>query len=125
MKAFLIASAMCCATAVTAALVTPAPILAETSKGQNAASEIEHGRQVYEYWCATCHGPTREYPGTGALYAKYQGEIPAELDKRTDLSPEVVKYFVRNGISIMPFFRKTEISDPDLDALAAYLARER
>jgi mono/diheme cytochrome c family protein len=34
-----------------------------------------------------------------------------------------VKTFVRNGVSIMPFFRKTEISDADLDAIAAYLTR--
>ncbi len=31
--------------------------------------------------------------------------------------------FLRHGISVMPQFRKTEISDADLDALAQYLAR--
>jgi hypothetical protein len=31
---------------------------------------------------------------------------------------------VRDGISVMPFFRKTEISDADLDALTAYLTAE-
>jgi mono/diheme cytochrome c family protein len=30
--------------------------------------------------------------------------------------------FVRSGVSVMPPFRKTEISDADLAALAAYLA---
>ena len=39
------------------------------------------------------------------------------------MSPELVRTFVRNGITIMPFFRKTEVSDTDLDALVAYLAR--
>jgi len=34
-----------------------------------------------------------------------------------------VKYFVRHGISVMPQFRKTEISDAELDALAAFLSR--
>jgi (+)-pinoresinol hydroxylase len=34
-----------------------------------------------------------------------------------------VKLFVRQGITIMPFFRKTEISDAQLDAIAAYLTR--
>jgi mono/diheme cytochrome c family protein len=34
-----------------------------------------------------------------------------------------VKVLVRHGISVMPQFRKTEISDQELDALAAYLAR--
>jgi mono/diheme cytochrome c family protein len=32
---------------------------------------------------------------------------------------------VRKGVSVMPPFRKTEISDADLAALAAYLAPRR
>jgi hypothetical protein len=62
-------------------------------------------------------------PGTIALETKYKGSKPALLDQRTDLLPPVTKTFVRKGVSIMPFFRKTEVSDADLDALAAYLAR--
>ena len=81
------------------------------------------GKQVYQYWCATCHGP--RLPGTIALYAKYKGSKPALLEERTDLAPAVTKAFVRNGVSIMPFFRKTEIGDADLEALAEYLARKR
>jgi hypothetical protein len=30
---------------------------------------------------------------------------------------------VRYGVSVMPFFRRTEISDTELAALGAYLAR--
>ena len=37
----------------------------------------------------------------------------------------MVKGFVRNGAYVMPRFRKTEISDPELDALAAYLTRKK
>ena len=62
-------------------------------------------------------------PGTVALQTKYKGAKPGLLSERTDLIPPVTKSFVRKGVSIMPFFRKTEISDADLDALAAYLAR--
>ena len=40
---------------------------------------------------------------------------------RTSL-PELTRAFVRTGVSVMPPFRKTEISDADLAALAAYLA---
>jgi hypothetical protein len=57
------------------------------------------------------------------LTAKFKGSKPAILDRRTDLEPAVTKLFVRKGISNMPFFRKTEITDAQLDALAAYLAR--
>ena len=81
------------------------------------------GRAVYEKWCAPCHDPGVKYPGTHALMAKYQGTKPAVLLERTDLPPEIVKHFVRHGISVMPQFRKTEISDAELDALAAYLSQ--
>jgi mono/diheme cytochrome c family protein len=57
-----------------------------------------------------------------ALGVKYEGKLPGALEARQDLAPEVVKAFVRTGITVMPFFRKTEISDADLDALAAYLS---
>jgi mono/diheme cytochrome c family protein len=36
--------------------------------------------------------------------------------------PELTRAFVRNGVSVMPPFRKTEITDAELAALAAYLA---
>ena len=80
------------------------------------------GRQVYEHWCTPCHGPDpRKHPGTSALQVLYKGEKPAVLEERQDLTPEIVAFYVRNGVSIMPFFRKTEISDEDLAALGAYL----
>ena len=87
------------------------------------AGQIEEGKQVYQYWCWNCHGEGAGKPGTAALTAKYKGSKPAILDQRTDLTPALTKLFVRKGVSIMPFFRKTEISDAQLDSLAAYLAR--
>jgi len=87
------------------------------------AGQIEEGKQVYQYWCWNCHGEGPGKPGTQALAAKYKGSKPAILDQRTDLAPAVTKFFVRKGISIMPYFRKTEITDAQLDALAFYLAR--
>lgn len=94
------------------------------------AAEIERGKQVYEYWCATCHGSELGLPGFGALpgthqlQLKYRGsDIPAVLDERTDLVPAFIETIVRQGVSFMPQFRKTEITDEELDALAAYLTR--
>jgi (+)-pinoresinol hydroxylase len=81
------------------------------------------GRVVYDKWCAPCHDPGINHPGTHALMAKYQGTKPAVLLERTDLPADIVKHFVRHGISVMPQFRKTEITDAELDALAAYLSR--
>ena len=59
--------------------------------------------------------PMVPYPGT--LRGSTQGTMT------TDLTPELTKFFVRSGINVMPPFRKTEITDAELNALAAYLAR--
>lgn len=83
----------------------------------------EEGMRVYNKWCAPCHDPGIEHPGTLALTSKYSGVKSGVLLEWTDLRPEITETFVRSGISVMPFFRKTEISDAELDALAAYLAR--
>ncbi len=103
---------------------------AQESGGDARAALIEEGEQVYEYWCETCHGPGLGLPGFGGLPGtqqleiKYRGtDIPAVLDERTDLVPEFIETIVRQGVSFMPHFRKTEISDAELDALTAYLTR--
>lgn len=81
------------------------------------------GKEVYEHWCSPCHAPGgRKHPGTSALEIIYKGEKPAVLEERLDLTPEFVATFVRNGVKIMPPFRKTEISDKDLADIGAYLS---
>ena len=104
---------------------------AALAKDERIDQRIARGKQVYEYNCLACHGsgpgfpPFPELAGTGALRMKYGGtSIPALLTERTDLTPEFVQVFVRNGVSIMPFYRRTEISDADLSALGAYLSRD-
>jgi mono/diheme cytochrome c family protein len=97
---------------------------ASTACAQTPAdAQLKKGQEVYQYWCWNCHGSGAGKPGTEALRAKYKDARPADLEQRTDLAPLVIKTSVRKGVSIMPIFRKTEISDADLDALAAYLAR--
>ena len=87
------------------------------------AQDPVHGKAVYEHWCSPCHAPGgRKHPGTSALEIVYKGEKPAVLEERLDLTPEYVAAFVRNGVKIMPPFRKTEISDKDLADLGAYLS---
>jgi mono/diheme cytochrome c family protein len=98
--------------------------LAEAKSPDTA--KVQKGKQVYDYWCATCHAPSTansKYPGTEALHAKYAGELPGTLALRTDLTADVVKFYVRNGVSVMPQFRKTEVDDAELDAIIAYLTR--
>ena len=89
---------------------------------------ITRGQEKYEYWCATCHaGDPREggryLPGTASLNAKYKGERFGVLVDRTDLLPPYIKLVIRRGMEGMPFFRKTEISDAEMDDIAAYLSR--
>ena len=87
------------------------------------AAALPRGQRVYLNFCEACHGSGVGKPGTAALQAKYKGALPALLTMRTDLTKSFVKQVVRHGVSMMPFFRKTELSDADLDALAQYLAR--
>jgi len=88
----------------------------------HAQQPAARGNEVFQYWCAPCHAPGARHPGTQALESLYKGAKPAALEQRTDLLPELTRAFVRTGVSVMPPFRKTEISDADLEALAAYLA---
>src|ERR1700733_11638567 len=80
------------------------------------------GKAVYEHWCAPCHAPGPGHPGTQSLQVKYAGKLPPVLLDRTDLSPQVVAVFVRQGVLLMAPFRKTEITDAELSALSAYVA---
>ena len=92
------------------------------------AAQLALGKEKYEYWCATCHadGPRengRLLPGTASLAAKYGSARPAALEARTDLLSPYVELVIRKGMEGMPFFRKTEISDAEMDDIAAYLSR--
>lgn len=88
-----------------------------------AQDAAPNGEAVYNHWCAPCHAAGPGHPGTQGLQIKYRDTaINPVLVDRTDLTPEVVKTFVRQGILSMAPFRKTEITDAELDALAAFLA---
>ena len=83
--------------------------------------QIDRGHKVFDKWCFPCHGTGSGKPGTDSLAAR--GQKPAVLEERTDLTAPAIKQFVRHGVLFMPTFRKTEISDAELDAIAAYLTR--
>lgn len=89
-----------------------------------ANESINRGKDIYNRWCVTCHG--KNMPATDALGILYKDtEISAILDERTDLTPEFIEFYVRNGKHSMPFFRKTEINDKQLKDLLNYLTRDR
>ena len=90
-----------------------------------AADAAPAGEAVYQRWCSHCHNAGRGNPGTDSLQVKYGGRVPAVLLERTDLNADAVKVFVRQGVLSMPPFRKTEITDAELAALAAFVAKKR
>jgi len=89
-----------------------------------AVAASPDGAAVYDKWCAPCHAPGISHPGTQALKAKYVGDWQGVLRDWKELTPDYIRLTVRQGISVMPHFRKTEISDAELDALARYIARK-
>src|SRR6202034_1708258 len=84
----------------------------------------ETGKIDFLNACAVCHAAEPDRPGTMSLQFKYAGRLPAALEQRTDLTPALVTYYVRHGIAMMPSFRKTELSDAQVAAIAAYLTRK-
>jgi mono/diheme cytochrome c family protein len=86
-------------------------------------SAADRGRQVYEKWCTPCHGAGEGKPGTISAAALYKGSKPAVLAERTDLTAAGIKTAVRIGVFVMPRFRKTEVTDAELNAIIAYLTR--
>lgn len=103
------------------------PASAQTPAAGDDA-QVQRGAAVYQYWCATCHSAGRGNPGTMALTAKYkdrQPAVPAVLTERTDLTPQSVRFFVRQGVSVMAPFRKTEITDAELGAMSVFLTQNR
>ena len=95
-----------------------------TAADENSGSPQERGAAVFNNWCSACHARNPAVAaGTRSLGFKYQGAKPAALEDRDDLTPELVEFFVRNGVGMMPMARKTEVSDADLEALRAYLSK--
>lgn len=89
---------------------------------------IAAGKIAFERVCAPCHGKgagtdgAHMLPGSAALAARHQGKLSPYLEDRSDLKADALKVFVRRGIGAMPMFRKTEISDSEIEAVAAYFS---
>lgn len=93
---------------------------------QQQVAEVEKidGKLVYDNNCAACHNAGTGHPGTMRLAIRL-GEEKSVLTDRADLNEQYVRTIVRQGILLMPPFRPSEITDPELDALADYLAKPK
>ena len=87
----------------------------------SAFGDEQQGKRVFDHICVYCHGPG--VWGTNRLAKRYDKDH-ALLESRTDLSAEAIRAIVRAGVGSMPPMRRTEVSDADLDAVAAYLTRK-
>lgn len=78
----------------------------------------DSGRSLFNASCAFCHG---ERGHATALLAKRVGKERAPLEKRSDLQPELIRHAVRHGINSMPWYRRAELSDTELNSIIDYL----
>jgi mono/diheme cytochrome c family protein len=92
-----------------------------------AGAAVERGAAKFEHTCAPCHAAgigddgRAMLPGTDALRIKYRGAVPELLEKRTDLTADALRAFIRFGTWSMPPFRPTEVTEGDIQDIAAYL----
>ena len=97
-------------------------LLLVSAVGSVQAETASVGETVYKQWCAGCHDPEIAMNSGTRRLAIRSGEERAVLLERDDLPESFIKTVVRNGVMMMPPFRQSEISDAELDALAAFLA---
>jgi (+)-pinoresinol hydroxylase len=80
----------------------------------------ERGKRLYYKACIHCHAPG--VWGTNRLSERMSAQ-DAVLENRTNLPVEAVRTIIRAGIGSMPAFRRSELSDADAQAIAAYVSR--
>jgi mono/diheme cytochrome c family protein len=102
----------------------PPPIPPYQMRAERTAST---GEALFSNRCGTCH--LAGGMGTNLLTKQriMAGQPPATgmLANRTDLTPDYVKTVVRNGKMAMPRLTRVDITDTELDAVAAYLGKAK
>ncbi|MCW3834440.1 c-type cytochrome [Sphingomonas canadensis] len=83
------------------------------------AGSSSEGERLYGRECAFCHAGRNT--GTIMLGRRMEPD-KAELHKRTDLDADYVKTVARKGLVNMPPFSRVEVTDEELDKIAAWLA---
>ena len=89
----------------------------------SSAAEALDGKALYRERCGMCHQTIGMAVG---ILARRPGDTSKGfLEDRNDLSATFVRTVVRSGIANMPRVPRGEVSDPELAAIAAYLAKGR
>jgi len=113
-----------------ALLATMAAAVAPGLAAQDSEATVARGMELYAARCSFCHDRVPEgtalamLPGVASLALKYDGALSPYIKERPDLADAaVLSVFLRNGAGSMPPFRKTEITDDDIAAIAAWFRR--
>jgi mono/diheme cytochrome c family protein len=105
-----------------AAAIAGMVALASANAQTSAAAPVRSAPELFAAKCAACHA--KGGWGTRSLTRRMPAEY-AELLNRDAIPAAYVKHVVRRGISSMPQFTKTDLSDEELDRLAAWLETKR
>lgn len=114
-RPMMIAASVLAASITTGVAVQGKPLIA-------AKPDLASGKALFQGQCGGCH-LDRGF-GTRVLSRRVP-EGQAMLEARKDLSSAYVSTVVRHGIGSMPQFRKAELSDADLNAIATYLEKSK
>ena len=102
----------------------PPPIPPYQMRAERIASS---GEALFSNRCGACH--LAGGMGTNLLTKQRMmaGQPPETglLANRTDLTPDYIKTVVRQGKMAMPRQTKVDITDAELDAVAAYLGKAK
>lgn len=81
-----------------------------TIAGKALNDNVSQGKALYNFYCVACHG------SDGAL-----GVAGAKNLVHSTLDRDATKSFIRKGKNAMPGFGTDVLSDPELDAVVAFL----
>lgn len=82
----------------------------------------QDGERMFQRRCGVCH--LEGGMGTMVLARRLPPD-QATLKDRSGLQPEFIVSTVRNGMGAMPRMTRVDVTDAELNAIAAYLARRR
>jgi len=129
MSRFLLAlAALAPATAMAAPGGVPELPPYQVRAAQPAGDRLQPGRDgkaVFEHSCGYCHFPGGMGSNLLTKQMMMMKRPPSDgiLSNRRDLTADYVKAVVRGGKGAMPAQTRVDLTDAELNAVAAYLAR--
>jgi mono/diheme cytochrome c family protein len=95
--------------------------VAQAASAAAADAATLDGQELYRQRCGMCHQTIGM--AVSILSRRPADESGGLLEERKDLSAAFIRTVVRTGIINMPRMARGEVSDPELAAIAGYLAK--